>query len=66
MKCEAQIVHAIVAVGEPEIDVTSAELNSMDFIVSMLVTTNDGRIVDGLATFAFQYAGLNPYLIGTR
>ena len=66
MERETQVVHAIIAAGETEVDVASAELNSLNLVVCMLVFADDWRIVDWGSALAFQYTALNPYLISTR
>ena len=65
MEREAQVVHAIVAVGEAEINVSSAELDSLHFAVCMFIATDDRRIIDRFAALALEYAALYPYLVGT-
>ena len=66
MERETQVMHAIVAVGETEIDVASAELDGLHLTVIVLIATDDRRIIDGFTTFTLQDAALNPYLIGAR
>ena len=41
MERETQVVHAIIAAGETEVDVASAELNSLNLVVCMLVFADD-------------------------
>ena len=65
MQREAEVVHAVVAVGETEIDVATAEGDGLRGIVALSVAADDRRVVDGLAASAFQHAALQPYLIGT-
>ena len=52
----------IVAVGETEIDVASAEFHMIILIffetVSLLIGSQDGGVVDGLTVFAFQHTAL--------
>ena len=64
MHRKAEVVHAVVAVREAEVDIASAEFYGLRLVLVSLVGPDDGRVVDGLAVADFQHAALNPYLIG--
>ena len=63
-------MHAIIAVGESEVDVASTELNLFSLVqvqsFDILIGREDGGIVDGLATGTFQHTTLDPHLISSR
>ena len=68
MQTEAQVVHTIVAIGETEIDVASAELhlstNLMFTAVLLVMGIHNGRVVERLTVLSFEDTTLQPYLIG--
>ena len=63
---EAQVVHAVIAIGEAEVDVPSAELHGLCLFVGVAIGTDDGGIIDGATIVLLQHATLLPHLIGTR
>ena len=67
---ETQVVHTVVAVGEAEVDVPSAELNGLHLVGSLAITLvvgiDNGGIVERLAALTLQHTTLQPYLIGAR
>ena len=69
MQVETQVVHAVVAVGEAEVDAASTELHLLlvvlIMVVFLVVFSHDGGVIEGLAFLALQYAALQPYLIST-
>ena len=52
----------VIAVGESEINVTSAELHLMNLVffeaISPLIGTQDGGVIDGLSVLSFQHTAL--------
>ena len=60
----------VVAVRESEINVTSAEFHLMILVffetISLLISSQDGRIIDRLSVLSFQHTALQPHLISTR
>ena len=63
-------MHAIIAVGEAEVDVASTEFHLFSLVqvqsFDILIGREDGGIVDGLATGTFQHTALDPHLISPR
>ena len=69
MQVETEVVHAVVAVGEAEVDVAPTELHSLclleDLTQSRGIFAEDRRVVDRLTAFAFQHTALEPNLEST-
>ena len=67
---EAQVVYAVVAAGESEVDVASAVLYRVYLLHlsahPLLVGFDDGGVVDGPAVAALQHTALQHHLIGSR
>ena len=66
MQGEAEVVHAIVTAGEPEVDVAPTEGDGLGSHLVLFVAANDGRVIERVPISAFQYAALQPHLIGAR
>ena len=66
MEGEAQVMHAVITVGEPEVDVTSTELHRLLLLVilttGLLIGCDDVREIDGRTVLAFEHTTLQPYL----
>ena len=64
---EVQVVHAVVAVGEAEVDVSSAKFHALRLVLVgsrfPLMGLENGGIIDGFPVFPFQHAALQQHLI---
>ena len=59
-------MHTIVAVGESEVDVSSAEFYRFNLALRLIVGTDNRRVIHGLSALAFQHAALYPNLERAR
>ena len=67
MQREAQVVHAVVTVGEAEVDVAPAEFHGLHRLgllaAAAAVGVDDGTVIERLAA-GLQHTTLQPHLIG--
>ena len=63
-------MHTVVAVRKTEVDIPSAELDSLlpmfSLSTGLVVGIYDGRVIERRTLLALQYTTLQPHLIGSR
>ena len=68
MEGETQVMHAVVAVGEAEIDVASTELHGLSLVKGLailgIIGIQDRGVIHRFTIAAFQDTALQPDLIG--